>query len=591
MSDLDLIDLTIAAKLLQKTERELLQMAAFGNMELLIVYVDWLVDEHGNETDENFRCVPALNTMEAGKLFSDGKVSISTIKLLQRKPGLIDGTMADDVLCKIPMGKDNWSYKKSLQTTEKIITPQDVYIDRSRILDGVITLPAGATHIQFDDMPHLIAFALYPEPHDEVRKMNYAGARINLKNELEIAARGGILPVKNALDMGSHTLPLGAALEKSRVKLDDLRNYLKQTARDIEVVIAHPDEKEQIAARQASGFFTLEEAADVISKQECFADGTQKTLLKQMIDAARDGELIVRDPNTHIPYRPTKIRYFWEVVHPRDINRWLRSIDAGYSWKWPEGAHKKSVAYFEGDVGWWDEAMDAKLWFSLGDISPKDAAALLCCLNPNEQGDPLISASDETAPADYKRLLTVFEDVSRTHPMQRTLRDWQKKAVTDGLKYHSWIKAYAAAAQATGSWNAIQPIESQKQPKIVLPLGTPYLTLREIPALTSRAEDNEEKIAAPNPPLTKKQVINAFEDIHFSRQQWSRALANGRQWIMPCRVTPGKKGSRFSATWNPVLIASALLDKEVKINKLDAVFVDLKDWAEEWREKSALFRN
>ncbi|CAH1070402.1 hypothetical protein [Candidatus Nitrotoga sp. 1052] len=88
--------------------------------------------------------------------------------------------------------------------------------------------------------------------------------------------------------------------------------------------------------------------------------------------------------------------------------------------------------------------------------------------------------------------------------------------------------------------------------------------------------------------ITKNSVINAFEGLHFDRDQWIRALANVPNWLKDCRVTPGKRGNnKTSATWNPALIAVALLDKNVPIRKLDSVFVRLREWAEEWNDASA----
>lgn len=90
--------------------------------------------------------------------------------------------------------------------------------------------------------------------------------------------------------------------------------------------------------------------------------------------------------------------------------------------------------------------------------------------------------------------------------------------------------------------------------------------------------------------LTKQKVITAFEGLHFvTAEQWSRALANTPKWLEPCKVMKGTK--KTSALWNPVLIAVALLDKYVPIKKLDAVFVGLKDWTDEWKEVSATFRD
>lgn len=93
--------------------------------------------------------------------------------------------------------------------------------------------------------------------------------------------------------------------------------------------------------------------------------------------------------------------------------------------------------------------------------------------------------------------------------------------------------------------------------------------------------------------ITKQQVINAFDGLHFDCDQWSKALSNVPKWLEPCRVSRGRKGDKStSATWNPVQIAAALYGDEGKgitIKKLDAVFVRLKDWADEWHEVSESF--
>ena len=97
------------------------------------------------------------------------------------------------------------------------------------------------------------------------------------------------------------------------------------------------------------------------------------------------------------------------------------------------------------------------------------------------------------------------------------------------------------------------------------------------------------KVEAVKSSITKQQVINAFEGLHFEeRNGWSNALSDVPKWIEPCRVMRGRKGDNStSATWNPALIAAALLDKGIPIGKLDAVFIHLKDWADEWQELSA----
>lgn len=99
-----------------------------------------------------------------------------------------------------------------------------------------------------------------------------------------------------------------------------------------------------------------------------------------------------------------------------------------------------------------------------------------------------------------------------------------------------------------------------------------------------------EKKVQPSPRgIPKQQVMNLFDGLRFDAAHWSKHLATPRKWLIDCRVVPGN--SAISGLWNPVLIAAALKDKGVSIKKLDAVFVGLRDWAEEWGEVSAIFRD
>lgn len=58
-------------------------------------------------------------------------------------------------------------------------------------------------------------------------------------------------------------------------------------------------------------------------------------------------------------------------------------------------------------------------------------------------------------------------------------------------------------------------------------------------------------------------------------------------------MTLGRKGDKStSATWNPVLIATALIDKGITVKQLDPVFLRRlqQDWGGEWEEASAYYR-
>jgi len=88
--------------------------------------------------------------------------------------------------------------------------------------------------------------------------------------------------------------------------------------------------------------------------------------------------------------------------------------------------------------------------------------------------------------------------------------------------------------------------------------------------------------------IEKQRVIAAFEDLHFNGARWGKTLGAPPKWLKPCRVIQGNKTT--SSLWNPVQIAVALYDKGISIKKLDAVFVHLKDWADEWQAASEYLR-
>lgn len=88
--------------------------------------------------------------------------------------------------------------------------------------------------------------------------------------------------------------------------------------------------------------------------------------------------------------------------------------------------------------------------------------------------------------------------------------------------------------------------------------------------------------------IPKRDIMAAFQDLYWDYDHWGKNLATPPDWLKKCRVAKGSK--KTSALWNPVLIAVELLDKKIPTNKLNAVFVGLKDWTDEWQEASALLR-
>ncbi|MEQ1813398.1 MAG: hypothetical protein ABL860_02965 [Candidatus Nitrotoga sp.] len=113
----------------------------------------------------------------------------------------------------------------------------------------------------------------------------------------------------------------------------------------------------------------------------------------------------------------------------------------------------------------------------------------------------------------------------------------------------------------------------------------------DVPAakVEAGADATSDNAVKPVRGITKNAVIGAFTELRFNNDQWAKYLGDPPQWLEVCRVAKGSK--KVSATWNPALIAAGLYDKGISIKKLDAVFVSLQDWADEWKEKSASLRD
>lgn len=103
-----------------------------------------------------------------------------------------------------------------------------------------ITLPAD--HVEFSEVAHLIASALYPlcEDSTDGEMFTHGCARINLEAELIKAVKAGTLPVKDPLTFGPHTFPMGHALQTSLVAANDLRDFLAGRGLVVEVAESQP---------------------------------------------------------------------------------------------------------------------------------------------------------------------------------------------------------------------------------------------------------------------------------------------------------------------------------------------------------------
>lgn len=88
-------------------------------------------------------------------------------------------------------------------------------------------------------------------------------------------------------------------------------------------------EIQQIIDRQATGFFTVAEAAQVIADEQ----GVHvKTFLDAMLAAFRAKQLTIRHYQTRLPHHDEKeLRNFLSLVTIEDLNKWLAASGAGYT--------------------------------------------------------------------------------------------------------------------------------------------------------------------------------------------------------------------------------------------------------------------
>ena len=176
----------------------------------------------------------------------------------------------------------------------------------------------------------------------------------------------------------------------------------------------------------------------------------------------------------------------WESISVEQRDAWTRAFSQNYRVWDTLGASQRKQAAEQYDlqhdpamaganhVVWYDGSLNASQWFSMGSVSPRDAAMLLCQLDPlDNSADPLTTSSDQTDPGDFNLLEKVFKDVASTSPKHRTLMEWRAIAQGRGLRYHDWIDKYAQAAgkqvnqQVVGTVQTRVPVATQQNDAII----------------------------------------------------------------------------------------------------------------------------
>lgn len=207
------------------------------------------------------------------------------------------------------------------------------------------------------------------------------------------------------------------------------------------------------------------------------------------------------------------------------------------------------------------EPISWKYWVSMQSWTAGQAARLMVGLEPDAFDNLSTGAKDSEV---QRQRATKIERLAINNGMTvSSAREWLVWAKEQRFNLHPLFEIEILAAQQTDSKSSAPAIETAQ---------------------------NAAKVEATRG-IKKSDVIVAFQGLHFDYDHWGKNLASPPKWLKECRVTPGVRGKQISATWNPVQIAAALLDKGIQIQRLDAVFVSLNDWATEWRKASDYFRN
>jgi hypothetical protein len=94
--------------------------------------------------------------------------------------------------------------------------------------------------------------------------------------------------------------------------------------------------------------FTIKEAAALIANKYGWPEAGQQSLLMDLLDAAKDGTLIVRDPHTYLPYRPKESCGVFRVK-VSDLNRYFEA--AGAPWRLDNGDETADRLF---ETEWWN---------------------------------------------------------------------------------------------------------------------------------------------------------------------------------------------------------------------------------------------
>lgn len=128
----------------------------------------------------------------------------------------------------------------------------------------------------------------------------------------------------------------------------------------------------------------------------------------------------------------------------------------------------------------------------------------------------------------------------------------------------------------------------------VTPVAAPTLPPAETLASTTQASPESSPLMSASEPavkgLTTAQIVEAFDGlVNFGL---GKAMTDRALWTCDARITSGTKGGRHKSLWCPVIMATALHERNsVPMPKLNKAFNTcnfLADWRDEWNRLSTM---
>lgn len=207
-------------------------------------------------------------------------------------------------------------------------------------------------------------------------------------------------------------------------------------------------------------------------------------------------------------------------------------------------------------VGWHDATMHARHWFCLGQVAPKEAAMVLCRLDPlspDDQSPETTYVDDDiSSPERYRLLLRTFEDVATASPQHRTLMEWRAIAQERNLRYHPWVDEYVLATEKDG-----ELVATKVSPPTVKNVSRPVI----------------------GPLCTKKEIIDGFV---LTAKKWDEILTRPNREGLRYREAlkqPGRRGQGKAALWSPIIMARLLITNgDLNDFQVKTRFMKVKEW-------------